>query len=116
MSRLMRPAFPCRHLSRNFPAVRIIIGYLFARCGPMTGSNQVEELVNRWRRHLRHGENITLEQLCQDCPELLAEVRRRLEAECRAEATLKDDRDGPAFCETDRAQTVRSEIPAIEAP
>jgi hypothetical protein len=40
----------------------------------------VEELVSRWQALRRQGQEVSAEQLCAGHPELLADLRRRLEA------------------------------------
>lgn len=45
----------------------------------MTSVMQVEELVAEWRRRFERGEYASADELCSDCPELVAEVERRIE-------------------------------------
>src|SRR5262245_23775450 len=46
---------------------------------PLSESRQVTELLLRWDEQREQGHVLTAEQLCRDCPELLPEVRRRIE-------------------------------------
>src|SRR5262249_44173460 len=43
-------------------------------------SDRVEDLLLRWEELSERGESVTPEELCRDCPELLDELRRRVNA------------------------------------
>src|SRR5262245_50559384 len=47
---------------------------------PMETETRVDDLVDRWELMRGHGTPLTIEELCADCPELAAEVRRRIQA------------------------------------
>jgi serine/threonine-protein kinase len=47
---------------------------------PMTSARTITELLLRWDSLREQGQDITPEELCREHPELLPEVRRRLEA------------------------------------
>ena len=59
-------------------------------------------LVDRWEEMRDHGTPLTIEELCAGCPELAAEVRRRIEVlramdsalDTRSARTVLDGRDG----------------------
>ena len=44
----------------------------------MANEQSLEDLLDRWEALNEQGESITPEELCRDCPELLAEFRRRI--------------------------------------
>jgi len=46
----------------------------------MTDTNKIDELLERWEQLSEQGNEISVEELCQDCPELSGEVRRRIAA------------------------------------
>ncbi len=46
----------------------------------MTPEPRVSELLLRWQEARERGQNLAAEELCQDCPEHLDEIRRRLQA------------------------------------
>jgi hypothetical protein len=46
----------------------------------MTVGQQVSELLLHWEDLRRQGQTVSAEELCRDCPEHLAEVRRQLAA------------------------------------
>lgn len=45
----------------------------------MASVMQVEDLVAEWRRRYERGEYVSVGELCSDCPDLSAEVERRIE-------------------------------------
>jgi tRNA A-37 threonylcarbamoyl transferase component Bud32 len=46
----------------------------------MPSDQQVSELLLRWEELRAQGQRVAAEELCRDCPELLPEIKRRLEA------------------------------------
>src|SRR5262245_1347415 len=40
---------------------------------------QISDVIAEWQRRYQQGEYVSAEALCADCPELLAEVERRIE-------------------------------------
>ncbi len=44
----------------------------------MTDQDRLEELLNRWEDLRDRKQPVSDEELCRDCPELLAEFRRRV--------------------------------------
>ncbi len=44
----------------------------------MSDQDRLEELLNRWEELREQGQVVSDEELCRDCPELLAEFRRRV--------------------------------------
>ncbi len=42
--------------------------------------DRIQELLERWDALRHQGEPLSAEELCEDCPELVDEVRRRIEA------------------------------------
>jgi serine/threonine protein kinase len=52
---------------------------------------QVDDLVDRWEVTRNQATPPTIEELCADCPELAAEVRRRIEALLAMESALDTD-------------------------
>jgi hypothetical protein len=42
---------------------------------------RVEELINRWKAARQQGAPLSPEELCRDCPELLAPLRERIASE-----------------------------------
>ncbi len=42
--------------------------------------DRIQELLERWDDLRQQGEELSVEELCRDCPELADEVRRRIEA------------------------------------
>jgi len=43
-------------------------------------NDRVQELLERWDDLRKQGNELSAEELCQDCPELVDEVRRCIEA------------------------------------
>ncbi len=60
-----------------------------ARAGPrerrMNHEALLDELLSRWQERQARGQDVTAADLCADCPDLLPEVRRRLDALQRME-------------------------------
>jgi serine/threonine-protein kinase len=50
--------------------------------------DRLEELLQRWDERQRRGEDVPAEGLCADCPELAAELRRRIDAVKELEPVL----------------------------
>jgi hypothetical protein len=46
----------------------------------MTPEDRIQELLEKWDDLRKLGQELSAEELCQDCPELLDEVRKRIEA------------------------------------
>src|SRR5262245_54790742 len=46
----------------------------------MTREEQLQDLVSRWQRRSAAGEHLSPTELCQDCPDLIDELERRLAA------------------------------------
>ncbi len=46
----------------------------------MSVNERLEDLLLRWEELREQGQSITPEELCRECPELLVELRRRIEA------------------------------------
>jgi serine/threonine-protein kinase len=46
----------------------------------MPVDSRIDQLLSRWEHLREQGEGVSAEQLCADCPALLPEVRRRLQA------------------------------------
>jgi serine/threonine protein kinase len=46
----------------------------------MTSAEQISELLLRWDDLREQGQRISAEELCQDCPDLVEEVRRQIQA------------------------------------
>src|SRR5262245_35905225 len=46
----------------------------------MASVEPISELLLRWEELRDQGQSITAEELCRECPELLNEVRRRMQA------------------------------------
>jgi eukaryotic-like serine/threonine-protein kinase len=46
----------------------------------MSTAGPVSELLLRWEELRERGQTVTAQELCRDCPELMDEVRRRIEA------------------------------------
>jgi serine/threonine protein kinase len=54
----------------------------------MAGTPSVGELVVRWQERQRQGQSVSPEEICADCPELLDEVKRHIEAVAAMEGFL----------------------------
>ena len=46
----------------------------------MTPEDRIQELLERWDDRRKLGDELSAEELCHDCPQLLEEVRKRIEA------------------------------------
>jgi hypothetical protein len=46
----------------------------------METDTRVDGLIDRWEERHQRGAPLTIQELCADCPELIAEVRRRIAA------------------------------------
>lgn len=46
----------------------------------MSVEERIEDLILRWQQLQNQGRSVTPEQLCRDCPELLDELRRRIQS------------------------------------
>jgi hypothetical protein len=46
----------------------------------MPPDDRIQELLDRWETWQAQGRSVTAEELCRDCPELLPEVERRIQA------------------------------------
>src|SRR5947209_2490851 len=57
----------------------------------MAGTPSVRELVLRWLERRHQGQRVTPEEICSDCPQLLAEVKREIEAIASMESFLDLD-------------------------
>ena len=45
----------------------------------MSREEQLDELLERWEESTERGETITPEELCRECPELIAELRKQID-------------------------------------
>src|SRR5262245_60435461 len=74
----------------------------------MNTADNLEQLLERWVELYRQGQPPTPEELCKETPQLLAELRARSSALCRADALL----DGPAETDWVEAPRGRREVAA----
>lgn len=63
----------------------------------MTDNDPVDELLMRWLALRNQGQDIGPEELCRDRPELLAELRRRIETALLHEHVAKSQGDAPTL-------------------
>jgi hypothetical protein len=61
----------------------------------MTPEAALENLVSRWQDLIARGHTPVLSELCQDHPDLLAELERRISTLQHPRSTLPDDSPGP---------------------
>jgi hypothetical protein len=54
----------------------------------MSSDSRVTDLLTRWRDSRAGGNPVTPEELCGDCPELLADLRQHIEALVAVDAKL----------------------------
>src|SRR5262249_58524533 len=59
--------------------VRRSVEALRGRRSAMALDPRILELLSRWEEERAQGRTLAPEELCRDCPDLLAEVKRRLE-------------------------------------
>lgn len=72
----------------------------------MTDDSRLAELLDEWEDAQEEGREVTPEQLCADCPELLDEVKRRIQALREIDGRLLAVRSGmPAEASVDRFRT-----------
>src|SRR4051812_34870045 len=64
--------------------------------GLATLSPEVASLVSRWEQMRLQGQSLSAAELCRECPELLPEVRRQLEALANMAAFVGDTGSVPA--------------------
>jgi serine/threonine protein kinase len=72
----------------------------------METDTRIDDLIDRWEELHAQGTRLTIEELCSDCPELVAEVRRRiailrdvdsaLDTPVRDPRTISEDQAGGA--------------------
>src|SRR4051794_1304117 len=78
-----RPENECKGLATRV-CCTVDAAYMTACTGPdgltMTAEMRLAELVRRWEDCRRRGQDVTVEQLCGDSPELVAELRQRIGA------------------------------------
>src|SRR5579884_1132565 len=73
----------------------------------MSVDERLEDLLLRWEELLEQGQPITPEALCRDCPELLDELRRHIEALQSLNPALAAADSSPTGAETtEMVQTV----------
>src|SRR5262249_25004951 len=65
--------------------------------------DRVPELLRRWEERRQRGQDLSAEQLCADCPELVDEVRRRLRV-LRSGASIPTSRPVDGTREAARAR------------
>ncbi len=65
-----------------------------------TDSRRVDDLVRQWETQLREGQFLSTEELCSDCPELISEVRQRIEELRLTAETQMPNPDDPGACVT----------------
>ncbi|MBL7037989.1 MAG: protein kinase [Pirellulaceae bacterium] len=72
----------------------------------MTDDPRLAELLDQWEEAEEEGREITAEQLCDDCPELLDEMRRQIQALREIDGRLLAHQDGiSAEASVDRFRT-----------
>ena len=72
----------------------------------MTDDPRLAELLDQWEEAEEEGREITAEQLCDDCPELLDEMRRQIQALLEIDGRLLAHQDGiSAEASVDRFRT-----------
>ena len=77
----------------------------------MTSESTLEEILDRWEDARERGEQIGVEQLCRDHPDLAAEVEARMAAIQQVEARMQEE-DSPA--NEDEQLTIESRISPLE--
>src|SRR5262249_21189438 len=70
----------------------------------MTNETRLSELIARWRELRRLGQPAPAEDLCRDCPELLDELRRRIEAVESSETATASTAGPPAAPDAEAGQ------------
>jgi tetratricopeptide (TPR) repeat protein/tRNA A-37 threonylcarbamoyl transferase component Bud32 len=63
---------------------------------------RVDDLVDRWEVMRGHGAPLTIDELCADCPELIPEVRRRIEVLESMSSALETRMQEPRLTVDDR--------------
>ena len=58
----------------------------------MADQTRLDELLDQWEEAREEGQELTAEELCRDCPELLDEVKRQIEALRKIDGELNTNR------------------------
>jgi mono/diheme cytochrome c family protein len=82
----------------------------------MPASGPVDELMLRWEEARQLGKELTVSDLCAECPELAEEVRRRIQAILAMEDILGVGKDDPNRATFIPAEGVSSGRPAVPLP
>ena len=60
----------------------------------MINDDRIADLLIEWEEMLEQGQKVSAEQLCQDCPQLIEEMEKRIEALRATAWLLKDHEEG----------------------
>jgi tetratricopeptide (TPR) repeat protein len=74
----------------------------------------VVSLVARWEEQQQQGQTISPEELCQDCPELLSQVRQRIGAMQELDFFLRSERGGGAATQPETGPAHWPRVPGYE--
>ncbi len=88
----------------------------------MVNEAQLSSLLSLWQQQHEHGHDVSAAELCRDCPELLPEVERRLQAlqalerlASPGQSTVSSDpHDSLPLAEDGKADGITLEVPGFE--
>ncbi len=63
----------------------------------MTDRTRVDELLDQWQTARQQGRDLSAEELCPDCPELLSELRQKIESLQLSDGEVNTGGDDPAI-------------------
>src|SRR5438552_12488222 len=76
----------------------------------MAIQNRLGELLLRWQELRNHGQSITPEELCRDCPELVNELRRRIQALQATNSSRNMTGSGPTVPDSEHSAASQDEF------
>jgi serine/threonine-protein kinase len=80
----------------------------------MTSEEQIAELLLQWDDLREQGQHVSAEELCRDCPDLVVELRRRIEAlEAVGQVPNGFDRIETTRSEASGVAAVRTQLPEV---
>ncbi len=67
-----------------------------SRGKPMTTESRLQELLSVWQALRKQGQQVTVEHLCERCPELIGPLKERIAATVSSESFLRRIGDNPS--------------------